>query len=114
MAVVQIQPYGMKKEVMLEKRSAEKLALEYEGKANLTKRNQPKEQRKTPDSASSAGTRIFDSGEIDSELEEANRGLPLGWKARRSKNRIRGRIYWYCEGGIGAESQWHKPSDALP
>ncbi len=43
----------------------------------------------------------------DSELEEANRGLPTGWKAQRSKSEA-GRIYWFQEGRLNS-SKWSRP-----
>ncbi len=92
---------------MLEKQSTGKPALERAAKVHQSMKERAQKQRRMVGASAGAGSDA--SGGFDAELDEANRGLPLGWKAKRSQNRCKGRIYWYHEGGTAAE-QWHKPS----
>jgi hypothetical protein len=94
---------------VLEKRSTGKPALEHAAKVHQARKDNLQKQRRPLDVAASASAGSDGSGFFDAELEEANRGLPLGWKARRSQSRSKGRIYWYHEGGTAGEPQWHRP-----
>ncbi len=44
--------------------------------------------------------------EVDVELAAANKGLPAGWNAYRSRKE-NGRIYWYS---VFGESTWERPT----
>ncbi len=107
---MQVRRYEMEEEEILEKQSTGKPALEHAAKAYAAMKEQSQKKRKMSDNSASAGVGSDGSGGNDTELEDANRGLPLGWKARRSKKSSIGRIYWYHEGGTAGEPQWHRPS----
>jgi hypothetical protein len=109
MAVVQVRRYEMEEEEVLQKQSTGKPALERAAKVHQAMKERPQQQRRTLDFAASAGAGSNSREGFDAELEEANRGLPLGWKARRSQKTSKGRIYWYHEGGTAGEPQWHRP-----
>jgi hypothetical protein len=100
----------MEEEEVLEKRSTGLPALERAAKTLEARKGQPQKHRRALDVAASASVASGGGGEDDTELEEANKGLPLGWKARRSQNRAKGRIYWYHEGGTAGEPRWERPT----
>jgi hypothetical protein len=107
---VQIRRYEMEDEEVLAKRSTGIPALERAAQTHQAmKERQVQKQRRTLDfDAIACAGNDGSAGGVDAELEEANRGLPLGWKAKRSRRACKGRIYWYHEGGA-VEGQWHKP-----